>query len=172
MQKEFFKLAEQSSESEFTINRSQFAEALKIVAIKAADQEILDKLFTLFDKTGDGQVNFRQFVIGASVLVKGTTEEKLQLAFELYDTHQTGKVSKVEMLELLTWLSQTPEYCGDMFPTPESLDTLVNDIFAEFDSGNSQDLDFKQFYHAVSKHPLLIEFLDQNPNSKFLTKIE
>jgi len=81
MQKEFFKLAEQSSESEFTINRSQFAEALKIVAIKAADQEILDKLFTLFDKTGDGQVNFRQFVIGASVLVKGTTEEKLQCKY-------------------------------------------------------------------------------------------
>ena len=54
-----------------------FEEALKIVGIKESDKEILNRLFILFDKTGEGLINFKQFICGCSVLCKGTVKEKL-----------------------------------------------------------------------------------------------
>ena len=39
-----------------TITRHEFQEALSYVGIQESDQEILDRLFTMFDKMGDNQV--------------------------------------------------------------------------------------------------------------------
>ena len=39
-----------------TITRHEFQEALSYVGIQERDQEILDRLFTMFDKMGDNQV--------------------------------------------------------------------------------------------------------------------
>ena len=54
-----------------TITRSEFREALESVGVTESDTEILDRLFTMFDKTGDDQVNFREFVVGISPLITG-----------------------------------------------------------------------------------------------------
>ena len=56
MQDEFRKLAGESSDNDTTINKDQFATALKSVGIQESDCDILNRLFILFDHTGDGQV--------------------------------------------------------------------------------------------------------------------
>lgn len=76
LQKQFGKLAH-GSENAHTVNRAQFHEALEIVGLHEKDKEILDRLFTLFDESGDGQVNFKEFVVGVSTVLRGTIEEKL-----------------------------------------------------------------------------------------------
>ena len=54
-----------------TITRSEFREALESVGVTESDTEILDRLFTMFDKTGDDQVNVREFVVGVCPLITG-----------------------------------------------------------------------------------------------------
>ena len=84
----------------------ELKEALAEVQITEADSEILDRvsrcssirsppppltlpapahqIFTMLDKTGDDQVNFKDFITGVSPLIGGAASEKLQFSFELY----------------------------------------------------------------------------------------
>lgn len=52
-------------------------EALELVSIMESDTEILDRLFSMFDKTGNDQINYKEFVAGLAPLCHGTVEEKL-----------------------------------------------------------------------------------------------
>lgn len=42
-----------------------------------SDTEILDRLFSMFDKTGNDQINYKEFVAGLAPLCHGNVEEKL-----------------------------------------------------------------------------------------------
>lgn len=42
-----------------------------------SDTEILDRLFSMFDKTGNDQINYKEFVGGLAPLCHGSVEEKL-----------------------------------------------------------------------------------------------
>ena len=53
------------------------SEALELVSIRETDAEILDRLFSMFDKTGNDQINYKEFVVGLAPLCDGTIEEKL-----------------------------------------------------------------------------------------------
>lgn len=78
LQEEFKKIAKgDHDEHADTIDRSGFEKALKLVKVQESDQQILSRLFTLFDHSGDGQVNFKEFIVGVSAIVRGTLEEKL-----------------------------------------------------------------------------------------------
>lgn len=46
-------------------------EALATVGIVESDKEVLDRLFTMFDRTGDDQVFFKDFICGVAPLVSG-----------------------------------------------------------------------------------------------------
>lgn len=54
-----------------------YREALELVGIMESDTEILDRLFSMFDKTGNDQINYKEFVGGLAPLCHGTVEEKL-----------------------------------------------------------------------------------------------
>lgn len=83
LQTEFQKLAKTNADHSHTIDRAGFEKALQLVKIAESDQEILGRLFTLFDHSGDGQINFKEFIVGVSAIVRGTLEEKLQCACRL-----------------------------------------------------------------------------------------
>lgn len=56
-------------------------EALELAGIMESDTEILDRLFSMFDKTGNDQINYKEFVAGLAPLCHGTVEEKLVCEF-------------------------------------------------------------------------------------------
>ncbi|XP_068452364.1 calsenilin isoform X3 [Clinocottus analis] len=59
-------------------------------------------LFNAFDMDRNGSIRFEDFVIGLSVLLRGSVTEKLNWAFNLYDINKDGYVTKEEMLEIMT----------------------------------------------------------------------
>ncbi|XP_051993300.1 Kv channel-interacting protein 4 isoform X1 [Xyrauchen texanus] len=58
-------------------------------------------LFNAFDKDQNGSLSFEELVCDLSVLLRGTTEEKLNWAFNLYDINKDGQITKEEMLDIL-----------------------------------------------------------------------
>lgn len=85
-----------------TVNRSEFTECINAVGINQNDADILDRLFTMFDKTGDDVIAYREFIVGISPLISGTPAEKLEFAFRLYDLEGTGNVKQIEMFTILS----------------------------------------------------------------------
>ncbi|CAG09619.1 unnamed protein product, partial [Tetraodon nigroviridis] len=58
-------------------------------------------LFNAFDIDRNGSIRFEDFVIGLSVLLRGSITEKLNWAFNLYDINKDGYITKEEMLAIL-----------------------------------------------------------------------
>jgi neuronal calcium sensor 1 len=85
-----------------TVNRTEFTEALHLIGINQNDADILDKLFTMFDKTGDDVINYREYIVGIAPLISGTPNDKLDFAFRLYDLEGSGNIKANEMINVLS----------------------------------------------------------------------
>ena len=59
-------------------------------------------VFTTIDQNSNGTVNFEDFLIGLSILSRGTMDEKLRWIFNLYDINRDGKVTKDELLMIVS----------------------------------------------------------------------
>ncbi|CAJ0583298.1 unnamed protein product, partial [Mesorhabditis spiculigera] len=56
-------------------------------------------IFKTFDTDANGIISFEEFVIGLSIISRGTNEEKLQWIFSLYDFKKKGVISYTELLQ-------------------------------------------------------------------------
>eukprot|EP00062_Callorhinchus_milii_P019839 gi/632974851/ref/XP_007903905.1/ PREDICTED: Kv channel-interacting protein 2 [Callorhinchus milii] len=58
-------------------------------------------LFNAFDTDLNGSVSFENFVMGLSVILRGTVDDKLNWAFNLYDLNKDGSITREEMLDIM-----------------------------------------------------------------------
>lgn len=58
-------------------------------------------LFNAFDMDRNGSIRFEDFVIGLSVLLRGSVTEKLNWAFNLYDINKDGYITKEVLCDWL-----------------------------------------------------------------------
>lgn len=93
-----------------TVNRAEFTEAMNTVGINQNDADILDRLFTMYDKTGDDMINYREFIVGIAPLISGTPVEKLEFACRLYDLEGNGTTKSNEMVTILSNINRVASY--------------------------------------------------------------
>uniref|UniRef100_A0A3B4EKN3 EF-hand domain-containing protein n=1 Tax=Pygocentrus nattereri TaxID=42514 RepID=A0A3B4EKN3_PYGNA len=58
-------------------------------------------LFNAFDSAHTGSIKFEDFVTALSILLRGSTREKLQWTFNLYDINRDGYINKEEMTDIV-----------------------------------------------------------------------
>uniref|UniRef100_A0A3P8SMW1 Lysophosphatidylcholine acyltransferase 2 n=1 Tax=Amphiprion percula TaxID=161767 RepID=A0A3P8SMW1_AMPPE len=79
------------------ITIEEFARFLKLPV-----NPVLEELFALFDRNGDGTIDFREYVIGVTILCRpANTEDVLRMAFQLFDTDEDEKITREEFTALL-----------------------------------------------------------------------
>jgi len=59
-----------------TINKKEFGAILKATGF--GDSFLQDLMFNVFDRNKDGVISFREFVVGLSVMTRGTPDEKME----------------------------------------------------------------------------------------------
>ncbi|KAK3526743.1 hypothetical protein QTP70_032116 [Hemibagrus guttatus] len=59
-------------------------------------------LFNAFDSGHNGSIKFEDFVTALSILLRGSTQEKLQWTFNLYDINRDGYINKEEMMDIVS----------------------------------------------------------------------
>ena len=72
------------------INRQAFTESLTIVGVNQNDADILDRLFTMYDKTGDDIIVYKDFLAGIAPLISGSHNDKIEFSFRMLDLDGTG----------------------------------------------------------------------------------
>ena len=61
-----------------------------------------DAMFRITDADGSGQVDFMEFVRGLCLCDSKDIDEKIKIAFRLYDKDNSGTISRAEVIELFT----------------------------------------------------------------------
>ena len=56
-----------------------------------AGEQFMEQLFRIFDKDGDGSIDFKEFMIATDMTSSGDPEEKLRWAFRMYDKDGSGE---------------------------------------------------------------------------------
>ncbi|RWS29306.1 Kv channel-interacting protein 4-like protein [Leptotrombidium deliense] len=59
-------------------------------------------IFNTFDPDHTGGITFTDFVVGLSVLARGTAHDKLRWAFSLYDLNGDGVITKDELERIVS----------------------------------------------------------------------
>ncbi|XP_066569502.1 lysophosphatidylcholine acyltransferase 2 isoform X2 [Amia ocellicauda] len=118
------------------IGMEEFARFLKLPV-----SPVLQELFALFDRNGDGTIDFREYVIGLTVLCQpANTEETIQMAFKLFDVDDDDSITQEEFSSLLRSSLGVP-------------DLDVSRLFQEIDSDGSGHITYPEFRSFALTHP-------------------
>lgn len=115
------------------INRDDFNAIIKqIDKFQPPDVELFTQLFILFDEQGHNEVDFRNFLAGASVcLISSPLSDKLKFALSIYDTAEKHHCNRGDLRRMMLAINQTTAYFGDPVLTPGEVDHISLEVFKQ-----------------------------------------
>ncbi|XP_025932048.1 Kv channel-interacting protein 4-like isoform X3 [Apteryx rowi] len=108
-------------------------------------------LFNAFDVDGNGAICFQDFVVGLSVLLRGTVHEKLNWAFNLYDINKDGYITKEEMLEIMKSIYDMMGRCTYPILKDNAPAEHVEMFFQKMDRNRDGVVTFEEFVETCQK---------------------
>ncbi|KAI8077031.1 hypothetical protein BDF21DRAFT_421897 [Thamnidium elegans] len=142
------------------ITEDVFKDSVKqcLPSVSSSDDLFLKRLYAAFGGDQEKSIDFRKFVDGLSVFMKGTFEEKLKLSFRLYDVDKDGFISKDELELVMLQLSQISEENEDQ---SEEIQRSIDCMFKDFDVDGDGRLSFEEYKLSAMKEPLIADFLER-----------
>ena len=143
------------------ISRPAFTEILVECSINQNDVDILDRLFTMYDKTGDDLILFKDFIVGVSPFITGSYIDKIEFAFKLYDIDNTLHLRGTDMINVLSQINRVSSYFGDPVLSEEQIALIVKESLNIMDkeSALSTFVKYGDYVKIISDHPLVETFL-------------
>ncbi|XP_025111550.1 neurocalcin-delta-like isoform X2 [Pomacea canaliculata] len=119
-------------------------------------------IFRTFDKSGNGHVDFHEFLIGMYSSGSTKPETRLRWAFELYDINQTGFITKKDMEEIIRSVMKM------LNPALSSRDsgyaeTMANDLFGQLDRNRNSRISWDEFRDGAMRCSLVVDLLQCAP---------
>ncbi|XP_074784715.1 calsenilin isoform X2 [Athene noctua] len=108
-------------------------------------------LFDAFDADRNGALCFQDFVIGLSVLLRGTVHQKLKWAFNLYDINKDGYITKEEMLEIMKSIYDMMGRCTQPTLRDSAPAEHVELFFQKMDRNGDGVVTFEEFLETCQK---------------------
>ncbi|XP_043859037.1 lysophosphatidylcholine acyltransferase 2-like [Dromiciops gliroides] len=103
--------------------------------------DTLRQLFGLFDRNHDGTIDFREYVIGLSVLCNpANTEDLIHMAFKLFDIDEDGYITEREFASILQ-------------ASLGVRNLEVSSLFQEIAKENSNHISYSEFKSFAMKNP-------------------
>ncbi|XP_004471332.1 calcineurin subunit B type 2 [Dasypus novemcinctus] len=104
---------------------------------------LVQRVVDVFDTDGNGEVDFREFILGASQFsVKGDEEQKLRFAFSIYDMDKDGYISNGELFQVLKMMVGS-----NLQDAP--LQQLVDKTIIILDTDGDGKISFEEFCAVV-----------------------
>ncbi|PKK31100.1 Kv channel interacting protein 4, transcript variant X3 [Columba livia] len=108
-------------------------------------------LFNAFDTDHNGSVSFEDFVMGLSILLRGTVQEKLSWAFNLYDINKDGYITKEEMLDIMKAIYDMMGKCTYPVLKEDAPRQHVETFFQKMDKNKDGVVTIDEFIESCQK---------------------
>merc|ERR1712227_759523 len=109
-------------------------------------------IFRTFDTNNSGTVDFREFMLALHVTSKGSPEEKLSLAFRMYDLDGNGTIERAEMKRVVGAVY-------DMLGTQEDKRGKAEELFSKMDQNADGTVSQDQFVAVCKQDQDLLDIL-------------
>ncbi|XP_078338685.1 lysophosphatidylcholine acyltransferase 2-like isoform X1 [Crassostrea virginica] len=131
------------------ITYDEFAKYLRL-----PKSEALEEVFNLYDRNGSGTIDFREYVIGLSLISSPeNTEETIKFAFQLFDEGNKGYITKEELSTILHGAFNM-----------DGLDAEV--LFDEVDVNEDGKICFDEFKSYVDEKPEYLPVIKEHMKIK------
>lgn len=114
----------------------------------------LDQMFRIFDKDGDGTIDFKEFMIATDMTSSGDPEEKLRWAFRMYDKDSSGYIDLDEMIEIFVLMYNLQGF------TEEDAVQRAHSIFESLDCDGDGTLGEEEFIKGCMNDDELLNLLN------------
>ena len=133
-------------------------EALSETSLQEPDTEILDKLFTMFDESGEHMVYYLEFLSACCLLTTDSAPNKILLALELYDKSGIGNVTRGDVRRCLQAMNTAASYFGDPVLNDEEIVDVLNECYKKAGTPLSQ-VAYREFVPFIIDSQNFYKFL-------------
>lgn len=141
-----------SHEDDEMIDEAEFADAVGM----QPGSLLVKRLFSTFNVTTSGSMNFREFALALSMLSdtseKEDRDKKIKFSFNLYDIDRNGEIDKSELRKLL--VSALEE--SNVHLSERNIDLIVENTLKTTDSDSNGVIDFQEYEELVNQNPRLL----------------
>ncbi|CAM9934371.1 unnamed protein product [Pylaiella littoralis] len=153
---ETLKTAFLSSSEGGILSRAQLASVLSDIGFGPVPS---DRMFDLFDKDGNGMVDFSEF-LGAMSSFRHSGDKRLQFCFDIYDTEGVGFINLDQLKSVLSCVTRPQGVragSGDEQENKAHQDDYLTELFKRLDLDGNGTIDFEEFKAGAEREPLLVE---------------
>ncbi|XP_022653378.1 frequenin-1-like [Varroa jacobsoni] len=111
--------------------------------------KFVDYIFNVFDEDKNGVITFKEFIRAISITTKGSIDEKLNWAFDLYDIDNDGFVTRAEMVDIVTAIYVLHGKAAEGDPVSRKVDQL----FAKLDFDSDARISREEFCEGFKTDP-------------------
>ena len=148
-----------------TISKEQFRELLKGLM----SDDLVDKVFTSFDKDGSGTMDEHEYLFMMGVTRGNNIEQKLRASFKMFDTDGNGALDPSEIREMFTLIinqrraAQNPGKPLEPLneKTVASINNIVREVFIKIDKNKSGTISLEEFIAGFNEYPEICGFFKQ-----------
>jgi Ca2+-binding EF-hand superfamily protein/predicted Ser/Thr protein kinase len=163
----FDELKRQSSTSGERVDKASFLRYFPLPGMMG------ERLFAVFDRDGNGSIDFPEFLTGLGMIYHGTMEDKQKFLFDMYDLDGNGEVSKDELFTMLSYIpaafrvlelhdideESMATAVASYKPTEETEARIGKIVNSVFDCGRLT-LTFEQFKDAIARNSAISEVIN------------
>jgi len=117
---------------------------------------VVDEMFRVYDADKDGTIDFREFLVGLGASQRGTDDDKLRLAFQMFDADNSGYISNSEMHALIRAIYKAQAY-GKY--DEKVADTVGSLMFQQLDKNRDNKITLNEFVEGAKQDPSIARLL-------------
>lgn len=143
-----------------TMNKEEFKKAYFNLYTHDGDCSALaEHVFRVFDRNGDGNIDFKEFIAHMTTISKGKIDDKLSAAFNVYDINANGFISREEMLEIIESIYKLVEHITEFSEDEATPEMRVTKFMELMDKNQDGQLSLKEFIKGAKKCPTVVKIL-------------
>lgn len=127
-------------------------------------------IFRLFDVSGDGSVNAREFVLGYALLCHGSTEERVRYLFSMADAEMDGTLTREQLVAALRLVCRYAAGAEEVTQTAateavhdaeENIDAVVDSLLDSVPDAAEHGLSYADFFDVIMADETVMGWLSK-----------